>query len=102
MSPYRIIGFVALALGGVLLIFAWRASNAPIEQLSEALTGRYTNNTMWYLLAGIAGVVVGAVNRPGFPRGFFVQNLRGFFKGVHLCVERLLHFLRRPMTDGAV
>ena len=61
MSPYRIIGFVALALGGVLLIFAWRASNAPIEQLSEALIGRYTNNTMWYLLAGIAGVVVGAV-----------------------------------------
>ena len=42
------------------------------------------------------------LNRPGFPRGFFVQNLRGFFKGVHLCVERLLHFLRRPMTDGAV
>ncbi|WP_232796561.1 transposase, partial [Roseovarius salinarum] len=37
----------------------------------------------------------GKLNRPGFPRGFFVQNLRGFFKGVHLCVERLLHFLRR-------
>lgn len=61
MSSIRIIGLVALALGGVLLIFAWRASNAPIEQLSEALTGRYTNNTMWYLLAGIAGVVVGGV-----------------------------------------
>ena len=24
------------------------------------------------------------------------------FEGVHLCVERLLHVLRRPMTDGAV
>ena len=43
-----------------------------------------------------------AMNRPGFPRGFFVQNLRGFFKGVHLCVERLLDFLRRPMGNGAV
>jgi hypothetical protein len=41
-------------------------------------------------------------NRPGFLRGCFVQNLRGFFKGVHLFVERLLHFLRRPMADGAV
>jgi hypothetical protein len=42
------------------------------------------------------------VNRPGFPRGFFFQNLRGFFKGVHLCVERLLDFLRRSMGNGAV
>jgi len=59
MSQSRILGIVALALGGVLLIFAWRAANAPIEQVTEALTGRYTNNTMWFLLAGIAGVVVG-------------------------------------------
>ena len=42
------------------------------------------------------------LNRPGFLRGFFVQNLRGFFKGIHLCVERLLHFLWRAMPDGAV
>jgi len=42
------------------------------------------------------------VNRPGFPRGVFVQNLSGFFKGFHLFVECLLHFLRRPMTDGTV
>ena len=42
------------------------------------------------------------LNRPGFPRGFFVQNLRGFFNGVRLFVERLLYFLWRPMTDGAV
>ncbi len=61
MSQSRIIGLVALVLGGVLLLLAWRASNAPIEQLSEALTGRYTNTTMWYLLAGIAGVVIGGV-----------------------------------------
>lgn len=60
MSQTNIIGLVALALGGVLLFFAWRASNAPIEQISEALTGRYTDNTMLFLLAGIAGVVIGA------------------------------------------
>jgi len=42
------------------------------------------------------------LNRPGFPRGVFVQNLSGFFKGFHLFVECLLHFLRRPMTDGTV
>ncbi|KPP85869.1 MAG: Protein of unknown function (DUF3185) [Rhodobacteraceae bacterium HLUCCO07] len=60
MSQSRIIGLVVLAIGGVLLFFAWRASTAPVEQVSEALTGRFTGNTMWYLLAGIAGVVVGA------------------------------------------
>ena len=42
------------------------------------------------------------VNRPGFPRGCFVQNLGGVFKGVHPFVECVLHFLRRPMPDGAV
>jgi hypothetical protein len=61
MSQSRILGIVALALGGVLLIFASRAANAPIEQVTEALTGRYSNNTMWFLLAGIAGVVFGGV-----------------------------------------
>ena len=43
-----------------------------------------------------------ALNRPGFPRGFFVQKLGGIFKGVCLFVECVLHFLRRPMPDGTV
>jgi len=42
------------------------------------------------------------LNRPGFPRGCFVQSLGGVFKGVHPFVECVLHFLRRPMPDGAV
>lgn len=60
MSQSRITGLVVLVLGVVFLFFAWRASNAPVEQLTEALTGRFTNSTMWLLLAGIAGVVGGA------------------------------------------
>ena len=60
MSQSRIIGLVVLVLGVVLLVIAWRASNAPVDQISEALTGRYTDNTMLYLLGGIAGVVIGA------------------------------------------
>ncbi|WP_333828785.1 DUF3185 family protein [Pararhodobacter sp.] len=59
MSQSNIIGLVVLALGGVLLFFAWRASNAPVEQLSEALTGRYTDNTMWYMIGGVVAVVAG-------------------------------------------
>ena len=42
------------------------------------------------------------VNRPGCPRGLFVQNSGGFFKSIHLCMEFVLQFLRRPMAIGAV
>jgi hypothetical protein len=59
MTQTNIIGLVALAVGAVLLFFAWRASQAPMDQMSEALTGRYTGNTMWYLLGGVVGVVAG-------------------------------------------
>jgi hypothetical protein len=60
MTLTNIIGLAALAIGCVLLFFGWRASEAPIDQLSEALTGRFTDNTMWYLVGGTVGVVVGA------------------------------------------
>ena len=60
MSQTNIIGLVVLALGAVLLFFAWRASQAPVDQMSEALTGRFTGSTMWYLVGGVVGVVVGA------------------------------------------
>ncbi|MCC5970019.1 MAG: DUF3185 family protein [Pararhodobacter sp.] len=59
MSQSSILGVVVLAVGVVLLYFGWRASNAPVEQLSEALTGRYTENTMWYLVGGVVGVIAG-------------------------------------------
>ena len=60
MTQTRILGLVATAIGVLLLFFAWRASNAPMDQMSEALTGRFTGNTRWYLLAGVAAVVAGA------------------------------------------
>ena len=60
MTQTNIIGLVVLVLGAVLLFFAWRASQTPLDQMSEALTGRFTGNTMWYLLGGVVGVVAGA------------------------------------------
>jgi len=61
MSMTQILGAVALVIGLVLLGFAYQASNAPMEQVSDALTGRYTNQTMWYLIVGIAAVVGGVL-----------------------------------------
>lgn len=59
VSQSNILGLIVLALGGFLLFFAWRASNTPVDQVSEALTGRFTSNTMWYLVGGLIGTIGG-------------------------------------------
>ena len=48
-----------LAIATVLLGFAYHATNAPMEKMSDAVTGRYSTETMWYLAMGIASVVGG-------------------------------------------
>jgi drug/metabolite transporter (DMT)-like permease len=57
----RIIGAALFAIGVVLLIFAYRASNAPLEQISDTLTGHYSNQTMWYCVVGVAAAVAGGL-----------------------------------------
>jgi drug/metabolite transporter (DMT)-like permease len=57
----QILGAVALVIGLVLLVFAYNASTAPMEQVSEVLTGRYSGQTMWYLILGMAAAVGGVL-----------------------------------------
>ena len=59
MSLPRIIGAVALVIGLVLLGMAYNASQAPVEQLSETVTGSFSDQTMTFLIAGAAAVVGG-------------------------------------------
>ncbi len=59
MTQSNIAAFIALALGGVLLYFAWQGANAPVDKVTEALTGRYTGATMWYLIGGLAAIIGG-------------------------------------------
>jgi len=61
MKSVQILGVVALAVGAVLLGFAYHASNAPPHQLSHALTGRFTDQTMWYFVLGAAAALGGAL-----------------------------------------
>lgn len=61
MNPMRILGLVAAVVGAVLLAVAWRASNAPVEQVSDALTGRFTDRTMWLMVGGVVALVGGAL-----------------------------------------
>lgn len=61
MNKNRILGGVALALGATLLGLAYHSSNAPVDQLSNALVGRYSDQTMWYLFLGVAAAVGGGL-----------------------------------------
>lgn len=59
MSLPRIIGAVALVIGLVLLGMAYNASQAPVEQLSETVTGRFSDETVTFLVAGAAAAAGG-------------------------------------------
>ncbi|KZD03848.1 DUF3185 family protein [Oceanibaculum pacificum] len=59
MTGMRLIGLVLLAVGAILLVFGHNASEAPVDQLSNALTGRYTEDTMWYIILGVVALVAG-------------------------------------------
>jgi hypothetical protein len=61
MPMNRVLGAIALAAGVVLLGFGLNASDAPMEQLSETFTGRYSDKTMWYIVGGAAAALGGAV-----------------------------------------
>lgn len=59
MTPKLIIGLVALAVGIMLLGFGFNAADAPADKITETLTGRYTDRTMWYFISGVVAVVAG-------------------------------------------
>ncbi len=61
MAMNRLLGLVLLVIGVVLLAFAWNASNAPVDQVTNAVTGHFTDQTMWFVILGAAGVVGGGL-----------------------------------------
>ena len=61
MTQRKIIGITLFGVGCLLLAAAYHATGAPLEQLSNSLTGRYTDQTVWFLIAGFAGIVSGAL-----------------------------------------
>jgi multisubunit Na+/H+ antiporter MnhB subunit len=61
MKPGQVTGAVIFAVGIVLLYFAYNASNAPVDQITNAITGRFTSQTMWYLFGGVAAAIGGGL-----------------------------------------
>lgn len=61
MHINQILGAALFAVGVALLVFAYRASNASLERISDTLTGHYSDQTMWYLILGVGGVISGGL-----------------------------------------
>lgn len=59
MGTRQIVGIVLVVLGAVLLYFGWQATDAPLEQAREGLTGEYSDRTMQYLIGGAVAVAAG-------------------------------------------
>lgn len=60
MGNMKIVGIVLLIVGVVLLFFGWQSSEGLDDQVSEAVTGEYTDSTMWYIILGVIAAVAGA------------------------------------------
>lgn len=61
MSTQRIVGIALLVIGLGLLFFGLQATDSLTEEVHETFTGRYTDETTWYLIGGAAAAVVGLV-----------------------------------------
>ena len=61
MSGVRIIGIILAIVGAVLLYFGLNGSHSFVDQAHEAFTGRYTQQTMVYIIIGIVALVGGAL-----------------------------------------
>jgi hypothetical protein len=57
--PSKTIGIVLLVVGALLLYFGLQATEAPLEQARETLTGDYSDQTMVYLIGGAAAAIAG-------------------------------------------
>lgn len=61
MTTNKMIGVVLIVVGAVLLYFGFQATDAPLEQVRETVTGDYSDRTMLYLIGGAVAAVAGAL-----------------------------------------
>jgi hypothetical protein len=61
MNQNKMLGVVLLVIGAIALYFGFNATNAPMEEVTEAFTGKYSDQTMLYLIGGAVAGVAGLV-----------------------------------------
>lgn len=52
-------GIVLVSVGAVLLYFGFQSSESVSEQFIHTFTGRFSEDTMWYFIGGVALAAVG-------------------------------------------
>ncbi|WP_228612062.1 DUF3185 family protein [Alkalimonas sp.] len=55
----RVLAIVLVVVGLILLFFAYQSSQSLGDQVKEAVTGRFTDSTIWFLIFGAAAAVAG-------------------------------------------
>jgi len=60
MGASKLVGIVLLVVGIALLYFGFQSTESIGNELSETLTGRFTDTTMLYLIGGAAASAAGA------------------------------------------
>jgi len=55
----KLIGFGLLVLGAILIYFGYNATQSAAEEIGEAFTGRYSDETMMYLIGGGVAAAIG-------------------------------------------
>jgi uncharacterized protein DUF3185 len=61
MSGFRVLGIIVAVVGAVLLYFGLNGSHSLVDQASQTLTGRFTQQTMVYIIVGAVALVGGAL-----------------------------------------
>ncbi|MCC5865709.1 MAG: DUF3185 family protein [Wenzhouxiangella sp.] len=61
MNMKKLIGLVLLVVGLILLYLGYQSSQGWDDQISEAITGEYTDSTVWYWVTGAASGMAGIV-----------------------------------------
>jgi len=60
MASSKLLGIVLLVVGIGLLYFGYQSTQSVGGQVTETLTGRFADETMWYLIGGAAATAAGA------------------------------------------
>lgn len=59
MKISRVLGTVCILVGIVLLVLGIVATQQTGEKVVEGVTGHFTNQTVWYIVGGIALIAGG-------------------------------------------
>jgi len=61
MNQKSMIGIALLVVGVILLVVGFNSTQSLTEEVSEAFTGRFSDETMFYLIGGAVAGVIGLV-----------------------------------------